>query len=144
MNAGPILATEGRLKIAEMIAQMSDQVLSIHDNRHSGYFALKIGAGPNSNVATVRTDKDRVSFFISSTDVLSRATALFNPVPAESTRPCDKDKYRFKLSLADLQNNESLFREIVNESVRTIRYRRPQKNPNRLRSHTMPSKDSRG
>lgn len=130
MTARLALAMEDRLKIAELIAQMNDPVLRIEDNKPSGYFSLKVGTGPNSNVVTVRKNKDQVSFFISSTGLLNKARAAgFDPQAAEPNRPCDKDKYRFRnLSFADLQNNEGLFREIVKNSVETIVARRPKRN----------------
>ena len=131
MAAKLVLATEDRREIAERIAQISDQVLSIQDNSPSGYFSLKVGTRPHSNVVTVWKSKDRVSFFIRSTDLLNRAsTAGFEPKPTE---PSDnnKHKYRFeKLSLADLQNDEGLFREIVRESVGIILDRGPKRYPN--------------
>jgi hypothetical protein len=129
-----ILEPEDRLKMAELIAQMSAQGLLTTPNKK--YLALKVGSGPNSNVVTMW--KDRVSFFLSSSDLIAKAKAAgFDPKAAKASRACDKNKFRFfKLSLHDLQNNEGLFSEIVNESVKTILERRPHTNPNHVRSHS--------
>jgi hypothetical protein len=107
------LEVEDRLKIAEHIVKLSDQVLSTRENPK--YIALKIG---NWNAVTVRKNSDRVSFFITSTDLINRTKAAgFDPALV----PAKKDKYRFwGLRLADLQTHEDLFREIVKESRRTI------------------------
>jgi hypothetical protein len=121
------LESEDRLRIAERIVELSNQVLSTKVNGE--YIALKVGTGANSNAVIVRKSEDRVSFFIRSTDLLNRAKAEgFDPVQTKLTGSF-KDRYRFwGLSIADLHNHEDLFREIVNESVHTIIDRRPKRN----------------
>ena len=115
---------EDRLKIAAQIVELSDQVLSKKVNL--SHIALKIGSGPNS-VAAVVSNSDRVSFFIRSTDLLNRAKAEgFNPIEAELTSPKNEHRFRFYcLSPANIEAHEGLFREIVQESMRTIMDRRP-------------------
>jgi hypothetical protein len=62
-------------------------------------------------------------------DLLNRArTQGFDPEPLKSTTAANKDKFRFRdLSLSDIDAHESLFREIVHESMQTVMDRRPKK-----------------
>jgi hypothetical protein len=120
------MTREDRLRIAARIVELSNQVLSTKGN--IDYIALKIGSGPNSNVARVRNN--RVSFFIRSKDLFNWAVSKgFDPEPLTSTTAANKDKFRFRnLSLRDIEDHEALFREIVKESVGVVIDRRPKEN----------------
>lgn len=124
-SADRLKTREDRLKVAALIVELSNQVLSTKENIH--YIALKIGSGSNSNAVRVRND--RVSFFIPSTVLINKARAEgFDPEPLKSTTAANKDKFRFRgLGLSDIEAHEALFREIVKESVETIMARRPRR-----------------
>jgi hypothetical protein len=121
------MTREDRMQIAVRIVELSNQVLSPHES--DIHIALRIGSPPNSNVVTVSKRADRVSFYIRSRDLLSKAEEKgFRPERRESGAPKDKDRYRFSgLGLSDIQAHETLFREIVKESVSVIMGRRPKK-----------------
>jgi hypothetical protein len=112
--------------MASRIVELSNDVLSTGKTK-SGYIPLKIASGPYSNVFAVR--KNRISCFIRSTELLSRVRAEgFNPEEAPKTVPMNEHKFYFwGLGLDDIHSHESLFREVVQESVRTIMDRRPKK-----------------
>jgi len=122
------MTRDDRLKIADLIVDLSNNVLSQEVSvRH---VALRIGSPPNSNAVTVSKRADRVSFFIRSKDLLGEAERKgFKPELVGSEAPRDKDRYRFSgLSLSDIHAHEALFREIVKESVSVVIDRRPKKN----------------
>src|ERR1035437_934491 len=102
------MTREDRLKVADRIVELSDQVLSRAERRY--HFALKIGSGPNSNTVNVSKRFDRVSFFIRSSSLLRKAEAEgFKPDPAESTWAPNKDRFRFReLRLRDIEAHEAL------------------------------------
>jgi hypothetical protein len=124
-SADRLKTREDCLKVAALIVELSNQVLSTKEN--VDYIALKIGSGANSNAVRVRDN--RVSFFIRSTELLNRARAEgFEPEPLKSTTAANKDKFRFRgLGLSDIEAHEALFREILKESVGTIMDRRPKR-----------------
>jgi len=125
MTADQEMTREDRLTVAARIVELSDEILSTDENPQ--YIALKIASGPNSNAVTVWSD--HVSFFIRSTALLDKARADgFEPIQVKSTTPRNQDKYQFpRLSLNQILTHEALFREIVQESMRTIMDRRPKK-----------------
>jgi hypothetical protein len=127
MKINSLMTRKDRNEIAAWIVKLSDNVLK-RGTTKAGWIPLKYESGPNS-VAVVVSKSDRFSFLIPSTDLRNKAASKgFVPdsIEATSTKPCDKDRYRFKkLSLSDIQSHESLFREIVKASVRTIMDRRP-------------------
>lgn len=122
-----IVKIEDRQKIADFIVHLSDGVLSIE--KSGRHFALRIGSPPNSNAVTVSKRADRVSFFIRSEDLRRKAEAEgLKLVQTKSVAPRDKDRYRFLgLGLSEIQAHETLFREIVKESLGVIMDRRPRK-----------------
>ena len=127
-NVKSEMISEERRKIADRLVELSDGVLSLEDSdRH---IALRIGSPPNCNAVTVSKRADRVTFLIRSIDLLRKAEQHgFKPVSAKLVAQRDKDRHRFQgLSASDIQAHESIFKEIVMDSVRTIMDRRPKKN----------------
>jgi hypothetical protein len=117
MSVRRMQGKEDRSQIAERIVELSDGVLS-KENKLS-YIALKVGP----RVAAVVSKSDRVQFMIPSTDLLHKLTEKrFTLEKAPKSIPMHEHKYYFRgLRLNDINDNEPLFREIVQESVRTLR-----------------------
>ncbi len=120
MKAGGQVTRDDPSTIAERIVELSDGVLSREKKR--SYIALKVG----SRVAAVVSKSDRVQFMIPSTDLLNRVTEKqFTLKKAPNSIPMHEHKYYFQgLRLNEINDNESLFREIVQESVRALRPKR--------------------
>jgi hypothetical protein len=106
-------------EVAAKIVELSKGVFSAKIN--DGYIALKVG---NRIAASVH--ETRASFFIPSTELLQKAREHFKRVElAPQTKPRNKEWYRiWGLSLNDLQNNETLFEQIVHESLKTVDLRK--------------------
>jgi hypothetical protein len=114
-----------RKSASTLLAQMSAGDLD--PTERSEYIALQIGDGPNKNAVVLHFD--RVSFFVQSEYLIERAkTEGFKPEPAERKSPqCDYKVRFWGLSLSDIEAHEALFRDIVIESIRIVRSRRPTK-----------------
>jgi hypothetical protein len=116
---------EERLILADRIVELSSSVLSKKENQH--YLALQVGAPPYCNAVVLTWRKDRVSFYIPSTDLRKQAAAEgFELEPAKPMVALNKHKYLiYGLKLADLQKHEDLFKAVVKESVDFILSQRP-------------------
>ncbi|MFZ0395008.1 MAG: hypothetical protein WCF17_10415 [Terracidiphilus sp.] len=123
----PLLPSKNaRQELAEAIAALSTRPLSIKGNQK--YLALQSGAPPFCNVVSLSLHKDRVSFYIRSTQLMNEAVAAdFKPEPAVArTRGLVERKYYFNgLKLADLQKHEPMFKAIVNESIDFVLGQKP-------------------
>jgi hypothetical protein len=122
VQAHKILLKEERSRLADRIVELSSEALSSDKTSSKNYIALKVGGGPHSNAATVRWRDDVVTFHIPSSDLVNRAIAAgFSPENEHSVRPFFKHKHRFcGLTLADLQEHESLFRAIVKDLTKYV------------------------
>ncbi|MGO9775228.1 MAG: hypothetical protein ACLPM3_01410 [Terracidiphilus sp.] len=120
-----IPSKEERLVLAEQIVELSSAVLSKKENQR--YLALQVGTPPYCNAVALAWSKDRVSFYIRSTDLVNQAILEgFKPEPAKSAAVLSKHKYDFYgLKTVDLRKHEDLFRAIVKESVDFILSQRP-------------------
>lgn len=126
MNVQRTLNQEERLKIAEALVKLSDDVLSMNQ-RPKDYITLDIGSRPNKNTITIRRTIDRISVYVRSTSLLDElANAGFKPEAVPIGRPRDKDRYRvYGVGIDALNQHESLFRRVVAESIEVIQSRRP-------------------
>jgi hypothetical protein len=117
------IGSEERVRLAERLIGMSGLPLS--KNEVGNYIAIEVGTGTNKNAVLVSTRQDRVSFFIRSMELLNRvAEAGFK---AERNGP--EFRYRvWNVSILDLDHHESLFREVMRESIDIVRSRRSRKN----------------
>jgi hypothetical protein len=114
MKVNRIFGDEDRMKIAEQLVLLSGGILQPVPN--SKYIALKVGS---RNAATVRKNRDRVSFYLS-TMLLGKAEK-FGPKKAPHRAERDKNWHWFEqLTLSDIQSDESLFKEIVEHSMSEV------------------------
>src|SRR5271170_955165 len=123
------ITLEERVELAKYLMGLSNEHLSLTDKPRN-YIAIEVGFKPNKNAIGVSKYRDRVSLLVRSTDLLRRIEmAGFTPVPVPQTRPMMKDKY-FILGLSknDVNRHEALFREVVKESIETVRSRKSKKN----------------
>lgn len=113
-----------RLKLAARIVELSNQVLSTKQNKD--YIALQIGTPPNCN-AVIVSDDDYVKFLVRSTN---RAEEFIDRAKTEGGFTPDKPKWRgewrgscrfWGLGLNDLQTHEGLFRDMVEQSVNSLK-----------------------
>jgi len=113
--------------MASRIVDLSNKVLST-GTTSSGYIPLKIESGPYSNAVAV--GRNWVRCFIQSTALLEKAREEgFDPRKPLKTAPFNEHKFYFDgLCLGDIDAHETLFAEIVKESVKVIMDRRPKKN----------------
>lgn len=111
---------DSRMEIAKQIVEFSDQVLST--KKSQDYIALQLGTGRKRNAVTV-SNSDHVGFFIQSSGLLKKAKEEgFDPKEEEFSKHGNKHKFVFSdLTLEQIQAHEGLFRDIVRESVDTIK-----------------------
>jgi hypothetical protein len=112
---------EDRLTLAARLAEFSNGILSTQVN--PDHITLKV----ENRVAIVVSGSDQVGFYIRSTELLERIRgAGFATAKAREKYHKDQNKYLLRhLSLAEINSNEALFKEIVLESVETIKDQRP-------------------
>jgi hypothetical protein len=125
MQRSLLPSNEDRRELAKAIAALSPRILSIKENKK--YVALQIGMRPYCNAISLSLYKDRVSFYIPSTQLRNEAiVAEFEPEPANAKTTLAEHKYYFNgLRVAGLQKHELLFKAIVKESVDYVLSQKP-------------------
>lgn len=120
-----IPSKEERRTLAERIIELSSPRLFKKENQH--YIALQVGERPYCNAIALSWRKDRVSFYIPSSYLLTQATTEgLKPEHAQPRERLSEHKFYFYgLKPEDLRKHESLFRSIIDESIDFIKSQRP-------------------
>jgi hypothetical protein len=142
MKSKVALIADDRLRIAERLKELSDDLLSLNAIPKD-YISLELGTASNKNAIHVNRHSDRVSFYLRSHDLLNRlATAGFAPQLSPQTKPMFRDRYRiFGLNIDLINQNVGLFRDAVAESIEVLQSRKPAK---KRKLRALPSKRLNG
>lgn len=121
MEADRMTEKQDRWEIANSIKRLSERLSEPKQNE--AYLTFKIGT---RNAINVWTNSDHVSFYLPSTELLEKARAAgFEPEEEpDQTKPRNTNWFKFwRLSASEIEAHEELFREIVQESMKTASQR---------------------